>query len=235
MMDPGNIGFVPGLLLGFASSLHCAGMCGGIAASLMFSLRPAGGRGRAGADLRPLMTAQAARIGAYVIAGALLGLAGAGLYGAFDLSAVHGATRWAAAAALAWIGLGLTGLAPPPSMLDRLTAPLTARLGRLPHHRGGLLAPVMGGLAWGFLPCGMVYGALFYAMMTGSLTGGASVMAGFGLGTLPSVTLAALGFGSLRRAARRPGARIAVGCALIALAFVSAALPAATWSALCAI
>lgn len=233
MMDPGHIGFIPGLVLGFASSLHCAGMCGGIAASLMFALGPKDGAGRS-AGLAPLMLAQAGRVTAYMLAGGALGLAGSTVFGAFDLSFAHGLLRWAAAATLAWIGLGLLGLAPPLSLLDRLTAPFTRRLGQVPRG-GGWLAPVGSGLVWGLLPCGMVYGALFYAMLTGSLIGGVTVMAGFGLGTIPAVTMAALGLGALRQAARQARVRVAVGVLLIGLAIGSAAMPAALWTALCTI
>jgi uncharacterized protein len=86
---------------------------------------------------------------------------------------------------------------------------------------------------WGFLPCGMVYGALFYAMLSGSALHGAAVMTGFGLGTLPSVTAAALGVSSFRRLARTPNARVAVGLGIIALAAASVAVPALASGAFC--
>lgn len=231
MMNPGDIGFLAGLLLGLASALHCAGMCGGIAASLMFTLRPAGGAGLA-ADLRVLILAQAARVTAYVAAGSVLGYAGSGLYGAFDQTAVHALLRWVAAAALGWIGLGLMGLAPPLTALDRVTGPIAGRLAGL-QRGAGAFAPLAAGLVWGLLPCGMVYGALFYAMLSGSAGGGATVMAGFGLGTIPAVTAAALGIGGLRRAARSARARIAVGAVLVVLAVIGAIMPARLWAMIC--
>ena len=88
-------------------------------------------------------------------------------------------------------------------------------------------------MLWGFLPCGMVYGALFYAMLSGGALSGAGVMAGFGLGTLPSVTAVALGVTGLRRLGHVQRARVAVGLAIMALAALSVALPAASLSALC--
>ena len=36
LMAPDNLTFLGGLLMGLASSLHCASMCGAIASSLMF-------------------------------------------------------------------------------------------------------------------------------------------------------------------------------------------------------
>ena len=88
-------------------------------------------------------------------------------------------------------------------------------------------------MIWGFLPCGMVYGALFYAMLAGSALGGAEVMAGFGLGTLPSVTAVALGMSGLRQYAHIGKARVGIGIAIMALAALSVGIPAATLTALC--
>jgi len=39
----------------------------------------------------------------------------------------------------------------------------------------------------GFFPCGLVYAALVYAMATGSIIGGATVMLLFGLSTVPAL------------------------------------------------
>ena len=41
------------------------------------------------------------------------------------------------------------------------------------------------GLLWGWIPCGLVYTALLWALAAHSATQGAFIMASFGLGTLP--------------------------------------------------
>jgi sulfite exporter TauE/SafE len=232
-MDAADLTFVGGLLLGLASSLHCAGMCGGIASSLMFAFdRGQGGTSR----VRILMTMQVARIMAYVAAGMFLGTLGSEFYGAFDHVDTYGSLRWAAAVALGWIGLSMTGLAPSLAFVDRLASPvgrLLARPASLPPE-AGILAQLGSGLAWGFLPCGMVYGALFYAILTGSGAGGGLVMAGFGLGTVPSVVVTALGISSLKSLSRRPQIRVAAGVAIMLVAVLSALIPAESWEALCA-
>lgn len=79
----------------------------------------------------------------------------------------------------------------------------------------------------------MVYGALFYAMLGGSGPGGAQVMAGFGLGTVPAVVVTALGVTQLRRLTVSKRMRTSAGLALIAVAAASALLPAVSWQALC--
>jgi sulfite exporter TauE/SafE len=45
------------------------------------------------------------------------------------------------------------------------------------------------GLAWGWIPCGMVYAALPLALVAGGPVQGALVMLAFGLGTLPNLLL----------------------------------------------
>ena len=57
------------------------------------------------------------------------------------------------------------------------------------------------GLLWGWLPCGLVYGILATALLSGDALDGAAIMAAFGLGTIPNLLLA--GF-----AMRRIGARL---------------------------
>jgi len=62
------------------------------------------------------------------------------------------------------------------------------------------------GAIWGWLPCGMVYGALLLALASGSAAGGAATMLAFGLGTLPNVL--AIGLASRTRAFGRAGPRL---------------------------
>ncbi len=223
-MAPDSLTFLGGCLLGLASSLHCVGMCGAIASSLMFAFSPGAGT----ADrARALMTAQAGRVLVYVAAGAAVGALGASVYGAFPHPGANLFIRWAAAVALGWIGLSVAGFAPSLAAFDRLAAPITDSLRfSLPHRLAGDAGAFASGLMWGFLPCGMVYGALFYAMLSGSALHGGAVMAGFGLGTLPSVTAAALGVSTFRRLARTPNARVVVGLGIMALAAASVAVPA---------
>jgi len=230
-MAPDSLTFLGGLLMGLASSLHCAGMCGAIASSLMFAFSP----GEAPAErARTLLAAHAGRLMMYVAGGMVLGAAGSAFYGAFDHAAAYFVMRWAAAVALGWIGLSVAGFAPSLAVADRFAAPIaqSLRFSPAPAFAGGTGA-FASGLIWGVLPCGMVYGALFYAMLSGSALGGGAVMAGFGLGTLPSVTAVALGISSFRRLARVQQARVWVGLAIIAIAAASVAVPALASAGFC--
>lgn len=215
-MNVTDLSLLGGLLMGLAASLHCAGMCGGIASTLTFLLAP---QGQPRARARVLMTAQAGRIAAYVAAGALVGTFGSVIYGAFDQAAAYRILQWGAAVTLAWIGLSVAGFIPAFTVLDRLMAPLSHRISALAadSSAAGFAAPIVAGLLWGLLPCAAVYGALFTAMLTGSGGGGAMLMLGFGLGTLPAVTAAAFGITSLTRLARGPTTRVVVGLSVAAV------------------
>jgi sulfite exporter TauE/SafE len=208
------LSFAGGLLLGFASSLHCVGMCGGIALLLG---RPAA------ASPRPLiepLALHAGRITAYMALGGLAGTVGSAALGGLDGVLAHQLLRWAAAMTLAWVGLSTMGLMPSPALIGhavqaRLPRPALAL--RLPGELRGYAA----GLGWGLMPCGMVYGALLYAMFAGSLPGGMLVMAGFGLGTLPALLAVSSGSAALSALARRPAVRWIAGVVILLLAGLS--------------
>lgn len=226
--------FIAGLLLGFSSSLHCFGMCSGIASSLHFAAQS----GRSWPQDDPWSAAvliNGGRIAAYVLAGATVGAAGSSVIGAFDHTLEHFILRWAAAAALAWIGLSMLDLVPWPTGLHRLASYVSSKMTRI--ARTASLPPKMGllmsGVAWGFLPCAMVYAALFYAMLSGSWLGGALAMGGFGVGTLPALLAAGLGLPILRRRATSTWLRNAVGLAIITVGVVSAIIPPSTLAAWC--
>lgn len=216
-MEINEYGLLGGVLLGLASSLHCAAMCGGIASGVTFLFDPH----RPGERLRVLMSAQAGRILAYVIAGAILGGAGAALYVAFDRAAAYRLLQWAGAVTLMWIGLSVAGLLPSLALLDRRVAAFSEGVGSVlaRFRRFPVAGPFAAGLGWGTIPCPMVYAALFTAMLTGSSAGGATLMAGFGLGTLPAVTATAFGVTALARVEARGLARGAIGLAIAVLGF----------------
>ena len=201
-----------GLVLGLAATLHCAGMCGGIAAATM--MMPAG-RSPALA-MRAAASVHLGRIGAYALLGASAGGLGTAAVGSLDPSVGHHLLRWAAAASLAWIGLSTAGLMPGPSWLARFM-PLGQR--GIPGPPG--LRALVTGFGWGLMPCGMVYGALLYALFSGNALAGALVMVGFGIGTLPGLAGAAFSITGLRVASRRPVFRTVAGLAIAAAGVAS--------------
>lgn len=207
-----------GLTLGFLGSLHCVVMCGGIAGALSVALPPA--HRRLPAMLRRHAGFGVGRVVSYMWAGALAGALGAllasvmGPYGSVVL-------RRAAALLLLAVGLYIGGWSPLVTHLERQgvrvwrhIAPLAGRL-RAGHSPWTALAL---GALWGWLPCGLVYSGLTLAAATGSGLHGATLMAGFGLGTLPAMAGVGLLAERSLRLARGPYARQLAGALMILFA-----------------
>jgi sulfite exporter TauE/SafE len=215
-----------GLALGLGSTLHCAGMCGAISCSLLLAQEQGGVRSAQSA----FALTQLGRIIAYATAGAAVGLVGAPAIAWLDRDAAFRLLQWAGATSLIWIGLSTAGLLPSITVLDRGFAAISGNIARAgvasPRRE---LVPFASGLAWGMMPCAMVYAALFTAMLTGSGGGGAVTMLAFGIGTLPGLIAASFGFRRLSTIARGGSARVAAGfaIALFGVATVFLAHPAA--------
>lgn len=205
-------------LLALLGGLHCAGMCGGFVAAL-HSTTPA----RAPAA-RFALAYHTGRILSYSTAGAAIGLLGAGLF-ASDVLPVQVGLLLLAAAVL--VGIAFSMLSHPAALrrLEPLGAAVWAVVRPIaqrsfPPRSAG--AAVLTGLAWGWIPCGMVYAALPLALVAGSVAKGAAVMFAFGLGTIPNLAALELAASRVRRAAAgaRPSAwmRPAAGVALLLFA-----------------
>ncbi len=218
------------LLLGLAASGHCLVMCGGISAALGIATAK-------GADGRPrpalLVGCQLGRATSYALAGLLLGGAIGAVIGVLDIEAVRRALRALSAAALLLGALVAFGRLRDPGFgigqrVWRRIAPLGRRL--LPIR--SLPRALAFGMVWGWMPCGFVYTVLVIAALQGGALQGAATMAAFGLGTLPSMLLAALGGQRLAGFGARPATRRIAGSALLASAALTLAgpwLPHSAW------
>ena len=205
--------FISAFLVGLLGGVHCVGMCGGIVGALTMSL-PADYRREPRRMLPHVLAYNAGRVASYTVAGGLLGGAGyvasrlSGLYQAqMVLSIIAGLFMVALGLYLGGWWFGLTRIEEAGGRLWRRIEPLGRRF--LPvstPYRAFAL-----GLVWGWLPCGLVYSVLIWAMASGSVSTGALITASFGLGTLP--TLLALGVVATRLAAfvRRPSVRRVAG------------------------
>ncbi|OZG73740.1 hypothetical protein BTA51_07970 [Hahella sp. CCB-MM4] len=202
--------FLSALLIGLMGSGHCLGMCGGIASAHSFNLdndtrsTPSGAiatsatSGRQGL-LGPLLIFNLGRLTSYTIIGFLAGTIGAAL--ALNMTALI-ILRSIAGTLLIMMGLyvgqwwsGLVHIEKLGSKLWRLLTPLSNRL----RGKSGPGAGFFLGMIWGWLPCGLVYSALAWAMSSADSNRAAMLMFGFGLGTLPSMLAAGLFAYHLRR------------------------------------
>lgn len=187
-MNPGTeLTLAAALLAGLAGSPHCAAMCGpllGLACgkrttpTAKTSWLPLGCMYNAG------------RIASYSAAGALaaaLGAAGLALRPGPMAQQLVALAMGLALIVLAAYVAGWSALA---HAIEAAGSVLWRRIE--PYARALAPADAPGrafvlGLAWGWLPCGMVYVALLAALATADPLHGAMLMAAFGLGTLPAL------------------------------------------------
>lgn len=171
------------LLAGLLGGVHCVGMCGGIVAA--FSFRADG----SAPPFRLHVGYNVGRVLSYTLFGALAGALGASL-NLLEIRPLQIALFVIAQGVMILLGLYLAGWNQWVLMFEKIGGVLWAKLQPafkklLPVKNlpGALLA----GIAWGWLPCGLVYSILISAFAAGSATSGAALMMAFGLGTLPNL------------------------------------------------
>jgi sulfite exporter TauE/SafE len=179
------------LLAGLLGGVHCVGMCGGIVAA--FSFRADGTH----PPFRLHLAYNLGRITSYALFGALAGALGASLKLAGFLP-VQTLLYVLAQVVMILLGLYLAGFNRWVLVFERAGGALWTRVKPLFQK----LLPVrtlpqalLAGMAWGWLPCGLVYSVLVSALAAGTAPSGAALMLAFGLGTLPNL----LGMGLFAR------------------------------------
>lgn len=211
-----GVGLLGALGIGLFGGVHCVAMCGGIAGAVALG---AGPNATAGDRLRLLTTVGVGRILGYALAGVLAG--GLGLGVAEALGARGGAVlRVAAGLLLLGMACVVAGLWHVPLVLERLGLAVWRRLAPLAGSLRGASGAraVLLGVLWGWLPCGLVYGALGWAAATGRPLDGALVMVAFGLGTLPATLATGAAAARLGRVLRAPTSRRVAGALLAVFA-----------------
>lgn len=175
-------------IAGLVTSLHCAGMCGPLACSLM----PV--RGDRGDPQTVSTVYHVARLTGYAVLGALAGGLG------------RAPLTWVSQSALRWLPwvlvLFFVALAlrwdrhlPKFAVLGRLTLKLQSWL----RGRSRVEAAAALGFATPLLPCGPLYFLVALALISGSALRGVEFMLAFGLGTVPLLWLAQTQFHWVRQ------------------------------------
>ncbi len=191
--------FIPALIVGLVTSVHCVAMCGGLVLTYAVKGDSSGPWYR---RMLPHVAYQGAKITSYVTVGLLLGSIGALLGLDETLGGFRGYFTVFASMLMILIGLQMTGWFPvlnrlafrPPKWLAgtlsnaRRKAREDASAGRVT-----LTTPVTFGLLTGLMPCAPLMAQQAAAAASGSPVSGAVIMLGFGLGTAPLM----LGFGAV--------------------------------------
>lgn len=172
--------FLAAFSMGLFGSPHCLGMCGGIVTAFGLSMQHVSDSKKNGL----LLTYHLGRLISYSLLGLIASLVGVAI---FQSIMSNSAPRIVLGAVLVLIGLAMLGL-PLFNQLEKFgmrfwqsLAPIRKKVFPIDSFGKALFA----GLLWGFLPCGLVYGALMMAIAGNNIAIGAALMFVFGLGTMP--------------------------------------------------
>ena len=169
------------LFMGIAGGPHCVAMCGAACAGI--------GRGVSGQKGRSaLLTFQFSRMLGYALLGALAAGSVQGLAWLGTSAAVIRPVWTLFHVAALLVGLVLIWQARQPAWLEGVAQGVWRKvrpvLGRL-----GSKAPVVLGVGWALMPCGLLYSALMVASLSANALEGAMIMALFSAGTSLSLTV----------------------------------------------
>lgn len=186
---------VSAIILGVMGSLHCVGMCGPIVFMLPVD------RKNSYRKFGQIGLYHFGRLFAYGLIGMVFGLLGKGLYvfGMQQKLSILIGIVMIVLVVVPFNRLKGFSLSKP---VYRLIAKAKTRLGQ-EFKKNSLDTFVTIGFLNGFLPCGLVYMALFGAIAMGDAFEGSLYMILFGLGTVPLMTTAIYFSGLLKGVARR--------------------------------
>ena len=172
--------FLAAFSMGLFGSPHCLGMCGGIVTAFGLSMQHVSDSKKNGL----ILTYHLGRLISYALLGLIASVIGVAI---FQSIMSNSAPRIVLGSVLVLIGLAMLGL-PLFNQLEKFgmrfwqsLAPLRKKVFPIDSFGKALFA----GLLWGFLPCGLVYGALMMAIAGNNIATGAALMFVFGLGTMP--------------------------------------------------
>jgi uncharacterized protein len=166
--------FIAALIIGFAGSLHCVGMCSPLAMTIS-NLNPSAIFNR--------LIYNGGRILMYGILGALVGTIGEVL----PFSGFQNILSIGLGISLLIVAItGISNIHVPflAKLFQRLAAELKKLFGKFLQRKNYGSVFVLGTLN-GLLPCGLTFLALSYSLTLGSTLNGFYSMISFGLGTLP--------------------------------------------------
>jgi len=172
-------------LAGLLGSVHCFGMCGGIVGALQLAIPNNTNQNR-----QYLLLYNLGRLSAYTLLGLIAGFIGSSAIKLIGFQLGLNILRLISALFLilmaGYIGRWWTLLTKFEAMGSKIFNPFKRYSKRwIPLKRPIYAIPL--GMLWGFLPCGLVYSAISFAVSSSSIFEGGLKMFSFGLGTIPSV------------------------------------------------
>ncbi|MCG9696672.1 sulfite exporter TauE/SafE family protein [Shewanella sp. Isolate11] len=177
-------------IVGLMGAGHCIGMCGGLVGAFSQQLSNQPNHNMLASQLSFIFSYNLGRVLSYTLAGALVGGSASLLSTLFSLDSYLIAVRVFAGLMMIITGLyiaqiwsGVVQVERLGKLLWRAIGPIAKRLLPIKNLKQSFIA----GLLWGWLPCGLVYSTLTWAIAANNAQQGALIMAAFGLGTLPAL------------------------------------------------
>lgn len=181
-----DITLLAALITGLLGSVHCVGMCGGIVGSLTVELKKNNNN-----PLGFIFLYNLGRIISYMFAGILIASIGESSSNLFSQNAQQIGT-WLSSVFMILLGLYIAGwwkllalLETAGSHLWQYIQPFSNKLLPIKSYSQAFML----GALWGWLPCGMVYAMLVFALSSQDAVQGGLIMLAFGLGTLPTLLM----------------------------------------------
>ncbi len=174
-------------IAGLVGSTHCVGMCGGIVGMLTMGL-PDNVRQSYLRLIPYLLTYNIGRIVSYVIAGILAGFLGGQFVQWLPFVNPSIVAKWVSGLFMIALGLYIGSWWQALTILERVGSLFWNKIKPLGKNFLPVKTPLQAlglGLIWGWLPCGLVYTVLSFAIVSKSAWDGGLLMLAFGLGTLP--------------------------------------------------
>ena len=223
-------------IIGLLGSGHCIAMCGGITTMLTAALPPSNQyqenqiavnnqtiSTKANHKIIFVLLYNIGRITSYAFIGALVGFTGS--IAAQNIGMPLAGLRLLSALFMILLGLYLGQWLLWLNRIEAIGKHLWQHLSPLASKAIPVNSPLKAftlGTIWGWLPCGLVYSTLTWALASGDMLTGAGIMAFFGLGTLPALITLSVGLDSIKRYLVNPRLRKLMALSLILFGVYSA-------------
>ena len=221
-------------IIGILGSGHCIAMCGGITTMLTSALPqhkyndqqiPVNNQCKPTKNNSKTILVicyNLGRIGSYAIIGAIVGFTGS--IAAKNIGMPIAGLRLFSAVFMILLGLYLGQWLMWLNHVESLGKHLWRYISPLASKAIPINSPLKAlglGAIWGWLPCGLVYSTLTWALASGDMITGASIMIFFGLGTLPALLALSIGFDSIKNSLYNPIVRKTMATVLISYGIYS--------------
>jgi sulfite exporter TauE/SafE len=236
-----NLDLLSAFIIGLLGSGHCIAMCGGITTMLTSAIPPSLQQNNkynqeqipinnkvisissiASQKSTLVILYNIGRITSYAFIGAIVGFTGS--IAAKNIGMPLAGLRLISAIFMILLGLYLGQWLMWLNRIESLGKHLWRHISPLASKAIPVDSPLKAltlGAIWGWLPCGLVYSTLTWALASGDILTGASIMLFFGLGTLPALLTLSIGFSNIKENLVKPVLRKAMALVLISFGIYS--------------